>query len=821
MINPEQPDYTNTPVAQGRPGFLYRPVAANPTPTVSVITPYYNTDRVFLETAQSLFGQSFQDFEWIIVDDGSNDKSALARLHTTRDSDIRIKVIVQENSGPAASRNTAFRHCSGRYLCLLDSDDMLEPTFIEKCLWFLESNSDFGFCNTWSVNFGDEEFLWRVGFERASAYLQANSGPPISLVRREVFEAGGGFDESIRFGHEDWDFWLALAKAGYWGHTLPEFQEWYRKRSTGRFYQVMNSDTVHRDFEASIARKYAMLQTSFPAPAIKPAEPYENVPYEIPFENQLAKPLNIRGILFLVPWMVTGGADKVNLDWIAALTRNGYQVTICATLEANHNWLSEFARLTPDIFILPNFLRCADYPRFLRYLIHSRKIETVLITGSTFGYLVLPFLRTHFPGTTFVDLCHVEEAHWMNGGHPRFGVGYQEMLHLNMVTTLHLHDWMVGRGASPERIEVCHSGINVSKLDVSALTKEQARDELGFSADSTVIVFAGRICVQKRPMFLADILHGLASRREKFQVLVIGDGEMRSAFENRLIEANLMSKVCMMGTLGHEAWLRALSASDVFLLPSQYEGISVALLEAMGMGVVPVTAAVGGQDELLNADCGFLIPHIDRELDAYVDALVRLIDDIPLRQGMGRAARERILDNFSLDASTTGLLAGLERARKLAEPRSHMMMPIGFAQELATLAVEYTRLSGTASFLWNHLEITRQKLVSVETSNSQSLHELENARYVLNQTYHDLQQSRHELDQSRHEQAKIHLSRAYKLAGIFQDFRSGKRGKLLLPFRLIWLTLPLNIKKRWMPAAHYVKTQMWLPRQPKSIENQH
>lgn len=703
MINPEQPDYANTPVAPGRPRFLYRPADASPTPTVSVITPYYNTDRVFLETAHSLIGQSFQDFEWVIVDDGSTDKSSLARLHAIRDSDARIKVIVQENGGPAAARNTAFRNSSGRYICLLDSDDLLEPTFIEKCVWFLESNPNFGFCNTWSVTFGgEEEFLWRVGFERAKEHLKVNSGPLFSVLRREAFEAGGGYDESIRFGHEDWDFWLARAKAGYWGHTLPEFQEWYRKRSIGRLYQVMNSVKVHRDFEALIARKYACLQSSFPAPSIKPAEPYENVPCEIPFENLLVLPENVRRILFLVPWMVTGGADKVNLDWIGALSRNGYQVTICATLEANHNWLSEFARLTPDIFILPNFLRCADYPRFLRYLIHSRKIETVLITGSSFGYLLLPFLRAYFPETTFVDLCHAEELHWMNGGHPRFGVGYQEMLDLNMVTTSNLRDWMVGRGAKAERIEICHSGIDVSRLQDSVLPKEQVRSLLGLSADIPVIVFAGRICEQKRPQLLADILHGIASRGTGYQALIIGDGEMRPALENRLREANLMSQVRMMGTIEHEAWLQALAASDVFLLPSQYEGISVALLEAMGMGVVPVTAAVGGQDELLNSDCGFLIPRTDCEIDAYVDAVIRLIDDIPLRQGMGRAARKRILDKFGLDKSSTDFLAGLERARKLAETQPRMVISSGFAQELATLAVEYTRLSAVANFLWTH-----------------------------------------------------------------------------------------------------------------------
>lgn len=702
MINPEQTDYTNTPAAPARPSFHYRSAEAISKPTVTIITPFYNTDSVFRETARSVFAQSLQDFEWLIVDDGSSDSGALAMLLEIQDSDPRVKVITQQNGGPSAARNTAFQHSIGRYLCLLDSDDMIEPTFIEKCLWFLESNPEFGFCNSWSVNFGDENFLWTIGFERGKAHLDANSGPPISVIRRAVFEAGGGFDESIRFGHEDWDFWLSVANAGYWGHTLPEYLEWYRKRTSGRYQQIMQTASVNKEFEALIANKYRGLPQRFPTPTIRPPEAYETVADDLPFENILSRPGNTQGILFLVPWMVTGGADKVNLDWVAALSGSGYQVTICATLDANHQWLSEFSKLTPDIFALPNFLRCADYPRFLRYLIASRGIGTVLITGSTFGYLVSPYLRAHFPNVTFVDLCHVEEPHWMNGGHPRFALGYQEILDLNLVTTASLRTWMIGRGGDPTRIAVCHSGIDVSKLDSSPSAKMRARDTLSLLPDVPVVVFAGRICEQKRPLLLADILQGLVARGAEFQALIIGDGELRQALESRLEEFGLFPRVRMLGTLGHDAWLQALAAADVFLLPSMYEGISVALLEAMGMAVVPVTAAVGGQDEAVGNDCGVLVPRSEHELDSYVEAVSRLLSDNTSRYAMGQAARKKIFEEFSLQASTNGLLTALARARVLAVTAPRRPIASGFARELATLAVEYTRLTGVAGFLWNH-----------------------------------------------------------------------------------------------------------------------
>lgn len=701
MINSREPDFSNTPAVDTRPVFPYRSAQTDAPPIVSVITPYYNTDEVFLETVKSVLAQSCQNLEWIIVDDGSTDEAALARLHAVQASDARISVVRQKNAGPAAARNTAVKHSIGQYLCLLDSDDMLEPTFIEKCLWFLESNPQFGFCNTWSIHFEDDSFLWKVGFETGKLHLDTNSGPPMSVVRRIAFEASGGFDESIRFGHEDWDFWLALAKAGYWGHTLPEYLSWYRRRSGGRFHQVMNSGSVNREFEELMAKRYADLRSNFPAPVVSYPVPYETVPSQLPFANKLEKPDNVRRILFVIPWMVTGGADKVNLDWIRALTQNGYQVSICATLESENNWRHEFAKLTPDIFTLPTFLRTADYPRFLRSLIDSRQIDTVLISASTFGYLTLPYLRSHFPKLTFVDLCHVEEA-WMNGGHPRFAVGYQEMLDLNLVTTSHLRDWMVERGAQKERIEVCYTGIDCTQLDAGPASKERARQHLQLDNDIPVIVFAGRFCEQKRPHFLAAILQALAARGAKFQALIIGDGDLRPAFVDQINKANLARSVRLLGTVDHAAWLEVLAASDIFLLPSLYEGISVALLESMGMGVVPVTASVGGQEEVVTAACGFLIPHSDHELADYVDTLERLIAQPEFRATVGEAAKKRIFKQFNLPATAASLLQLLDKAHQFAAHDTRVALPRGYAQEVATLAVEYTRLNNVASTLWTN-----------------------------------------------------------------------------------------------------------------------
>ena len=627
MINYLEPDFSDLPGRRAIPRNYKRCTVAGEHIDVSIITPYYNTEELFAETVVSLQAQSLQRWEWVIVDDGSTDRESLKRLAGVAAKDKRIRVIRQINTGPGAARNTAFRNTSGRYVCLLDSDDMVEPTYLEKCVWFLDSNPEFSFCNAYSVLFGDREFLLNAGFEKGKTHLKNNIGPPISVIRRTAYEACGGFDESIRFGHEDWDFWLAMAKAGHWGYTICEFLQWYRKRNNGRFEQIMRSDSVNEEFEKMMQRKYEGLEKHFPEPVRRCQQPFEKMETRSSVINPLAPNPSGRRIMFIVPWMTTGGADQVNLDLIEGLTSRGHDITICATLSANHVWEHQFSRFTPDIFILPNILHASDYPRFLAYLIQSRKIDTVVITGSTIGYHLLPYLRAVSPEVAFVDMCHVEEPHWLNGGHPRFGVGYQDALELNIVTSRHLAKWMENRGADSGRIRVMYTGVRTSPTDQPGEVSRSVRSELNIPEDMPMIVFAGRICEQKRPAFLAEILRAARDQGLVFRALIIGEGELKDQLKNLLDQYHLTDNVRMLASVPHQRWLDMLIASDIFLMPSQYEGISIALLESMAAGVVPIVAKVGGHDEIVTPDAGMLIPHGDNELQEYVDVIRRLLSN--------------------------------------------------------------------------------------------------------------------------------------------------------------------------------------------------
>ena len=92
MIDELNPDFKKTPAVVGRKNFNYSPKGEEP-PAVSIITPFYNTGEVFHETAQTIINQSFQQWEWLIVNDGSTDSGSIDILKQYRKSDSRIRVI--------------------------------------------------------------------------------------------------------------------------------------------------------------------------------------------------------------------------------------------------------------------------------------------------------------------------------------------------------------------------------------------------------------------------------------------------------------------------------------------------------------------------------------------------------------------------------------------------------------------------------------------------------------------------------------------------------------------------------------------------------
>ena len=707
MIDPENPDYTNTPASDRRPVYSYAPADPAVPPAATIVTPFYNTGAIFHETARSVFRQSFQQWEWLIVNDNSTRPEALAILDEYRRlDDPRIRVIdLPTNQGPSAARNRAFREARASYVVQLDSDNLLETTAIEKWLWFLESHPEYAFVKGYSVGFDAREYLWQQGFHNNDVFLESNLVDITSALRRSVHQAVGGYDETIRGGLEDWDFWLHCASQGYWGTTLPEYLDWYRRRANhNERWETWDGGKREAAFRKKMRRRYPRLWEDFPTPQAAPLAPYETVSDTLPWENRLHK--EKPRLLLIVPWLAMGGSDKFNLDLLGQLVRRGWEVTIATTLNNDHPWLAQFARLTPDIFILHRFLRPADYPRFLRYLIRSRETDAVLVSHSEFGYQLLPYLRAHFPGLPLLDFCHIEEEAWKNGGYPQMAVTYQETLDRSLVSSEHLKAWMAGRGADPAAIDVCHTNIDPDYWRPDSERGSRARQHYDIAESTPLIVFVGRICAQKQPKVLAQTALRLTQAKADFVLAVAGDGPDFAWLKTFIRKHGLERRVRLVGTLSNPDIRDLLAAADIFFLPSEWEGIALSVYEALACGVPVVGADVGGQRELVTPECGVLIERGSEEDEArqYATVLARLLDEPEQRKSMGQQGRRRIQGHFRLEQMTDTILAAYEAVRQERAAATAPVPGLGLGRACATQAVEYLRVTTVTDWLWQERE---------------------------------------------------------------------------------------------------------------------
>lgn len=181
-------------------------------PMVSVVIPTYNRLPKVKDAIESVLSQTYRDFEFWVVDDGSTDGTGEA----LRAFGNKIKYISQDNRGASAARNLGARVSRGKYLAFLDSDDLWEPEKLEIQVKCMEENPQFPLCYT-------DEIWIRKGIRvnpkkrhgKYSGWIFEKClplciiSPSSALMKRALFEEIGGFDETLPVC-EDYDFWLRV-----------------------------------------------------------------------------------------------------------------------------------------------------------------------------------------------------------------------------------------------------------------------------------------------------------------------------------------------------------------------------------------------------------------------------------------------------------------------------------------------------------------------------------------------------------------------------------------------------------------------------------
>jgi len=183
----------------------------NKVPKISVITACYNHGRFINEMLDSIFRQTFEDYEVIIVNDGSTDDTAEI---LNKISHPKVSIIHKENHGPAAARNTAIKEARAKIIMNIDADDMAGPGLLEKAFEIIGSDDNTGiaYCDPELIGAGKGKI--DTGEYSREAMLIKNLITSAACFRKTDWEKAGGYSDELIYGMEDWDFWLSITEQG-------------------------------------------------------------------------------------------------------------------------------------------------------------------------------------------------------------------------------------------------------------------------------------------------------------------------------------------------------------------------------------------------------------------------------------------------------------------------------------------------------------------------------------------------------------------------------------------------------------------------------
>ena len=187
-----------------------------------MIVTCYNYGAYLSSVLSCLESQSWQNFEIILIDDGSTDPETVARIEELKKlTSANFTVMQQPNQGVIAARNHAIAQARGKYIFPLDADDTIEKTFLEKCLLFLENSPEHFFAYTWTKSTGADEFIWETRDSSPAFSLEENR-MGYAVFRKTAFTQVGGYNPVMAGGYEDWEFCVNLVAHGYIGRVIRE-----------------------------------------------------------------------------------------------------------------------------------------------------------------------------------------------------------------------------------------------------------------------------------------------------------------------------------------------------------------------------------------------------------------------------------------------------------------------------------------------------------------------------------------------------------------------------------------------------------------------
>jgi glycosyltransferase involved in cell wall biosynthesis len=211
-------------------------------PRATIVIPCYNQAHYLRDAIESALNQTVK-CDVIVVDDGSPDDVYKATMG------YPVAYLKQLNKGLSGARNSGIRLAKTEWVLPLDADDKIAPDMVEKCLQI-----DADIIGVGQETFGDYVAGHIFQIEpKHEDFLHSNQINCCSLFRKSMWKDVGGYDENMRAGYEDWDFWMRATAKGYKVKTIPEVLFYYRKHGHS---MVNDATTKHQELLAYMLDKH-------------------------------------------------------------------------------------------------------------------------------------------------------------------------------------------------------------------------------------------------------------------------------------------------------------------------------------------------------------------------------------------------------------------------------------------------------------------------------------------------------------------------------------------------------------------------------------
>ncbi|MDQ6605752.1 MAG: glycosyltransferase [Actinomycetota bacterium] len=352
-------------------------------------------------------------------------------------------------------------------------------------------------------------------------------------------------------------------------------------------------------------------------------------------------------LLYLAPWVDFGGSDTGTIDWFRWLDRDRFAPSLITTQPSENRRLAEIHPYAEEVWSLPECMAGHQFPQFIFDFIHTRRIQVLHIMNSRLGFELLPDLGCLERPPAVVVQLHVEEPD--RSGYVRYvTTRYGNLVDAFSVSSQHLATAMGAYDVSRPRIRVIPTGVDAA----GEFNPERVRLREADREPATFrILFAGRLAAQKDPLLMVEVVRRVVAERDQVRLDIVGEGPFATDIRKLSSAYGLTRHLILHGPTTELApWL---AGSDLLLMTSMFEGVPYVAYEAMAMGVPVVAPSLPGTVELMEPAGGILVDPRD-DVEAYVEAILSMIDDEPARRALADRGRARMLSDFSLRQMAEG-----------------------------------------------------------------------------------------------------------------------------------------------------------------------